>query len=302
MTPDARAEMLVNRLRKNARHRRKWARRAGVSCYRLYDRDIPEVQLTVDWYEGRLCVWSWADDAEGLADTVGPALDVAPERVHVKRRARQQGSAQYERLGRSAQRVVVDEGGLRFLVNLVDYLDTGLFLDHRQTRAMVRDEAEGKRVLNLFAYTGSFTVYAAAGGAASSTTLDLSATYLEWALENMAQNDLRASHHRFERADVRPWLAAAPPGAYDLVVVDPPTFSNSKRMDGTWDINRDHADLLADVLRVTAPGGVVYFSSNARRFQMGRVSGAEVEDITARTTPPDFAQRRPHRCWRLSKG
>jgi len=291
--------MLANRLRKNARHRRRWARRCGVECYRIYDRDIPEIQLTVDWYGGRVCVWSWADDAEELVEAVGPALEVPPEGVFVKRRARQRGTAQYERVGGARERVEVAEGGLRFLVNLRDYLDTGLFLDQRQTRAMVREEARGSRMLNLFAYTGAFSVYGAAGGAGSTCTVDLSRTYLDWATENMALNGFEGGQHRFERGDVSSWLAQAPRESFDLVIVDPPTFSNSKRMRGTWDINRDHVGLLEDVLRVTVAGGVVYFSSNARRFRLGEVRGAEVAEITDRTVPPDFKQRRPHRCWRL---
>lgn len=296
---DRRAEMLANRLRKTVRHRRKWARRNGVSCYRLYDRDIPEVQLTVDWYDGRVCVWVWAEDAESMVATVGPTLGV--DDVFVKRRERQRGASQYERLGRRSERVVVHEGGLRFGVNLTDYLDTGLFLDHRQTRAMVRDDASGRRMLNLFAYTGSFSVYAAAGGAAETCTVDMSRTYVDWARDNFELNEMSAAAHRLEREDVLAWLSSVGDAAFDLVVVDPPTFSNSKRMDGTWEIGRDHGALLAEVLRVTAPDGIIYFSCNARRFSLGEVPGATVEEITARTVPPDFAQRRPHRCWRLSK-
>ncbi len=293
--------MLANRLRKNARHRSRKARREGRDCYRVYDRDIPQAQLTVDRYGEHLCISVWADDAEPLVAAVGPALEIPAERVHVKRRERQRGTQQYERLALERETAVVHEGGLRFEVNLSDHLDTGLFLDHRQTRALVREDAAGARVLNLFAYTGSFTVYAAAGGALTTHTVDLSAKYLDRARRNLELNDLWSARHRMERADTLALLPTLPAASYDLVVVDPPTFSNSKRMEATWDVQRDHAGLLAAVLRITAPGGVVWFSSNARRFKLDPIPGADVEDVTERTVPEDFRQRRPHRCWRLVK-
>ncbi len=314
MTPDprtlAQAEMFGNRLRKNLRHRRKWARRAGVTCYRLYDRDIPEVPLSVDLLEGWAHIAEFAR-GEGSADPAWLATQVAAaaevlqipaDHVFVKHRERQRGTQQYTRVDDSAAEQVVHEGGLRFRVNLSDYLDTGLFLDHRQTRAMVRDASAGRRVLNLFAYTGTFTAYAADGGARATTTVDLSRTYLDWCRANLVLNDLEGPQHERIHADVLPWLAAQPADSYDVVVCDPPTFSNSKRMDGVFDIQRDHGALLAATLRVTAPGGRVWFSTNRRRFRFEfEAPHATVQDITDQTVPPDFVSKRPHRCWLIEK-
>ena len=304
---DPRADMLANRLVKVARHRRKWARRADVACYRLYDRDIPEIPLIIDWYDGRLYVAEYVRgeplaDLDALADAAAAALGLTPDDVWCRQRERQRGARQYERVGEQGAWFVVPEGGLKFRVNLSDYLDTGLFLDHRQLRARVRDEAAGKRVLNLFAYTGSFTVYAAAGGAQATVTVDLSRTYLEWAGANLALNGFEGPAHEGVQADARVWLAEARDrrAQFDLIVLDPPTFSNSKRMDGTLDVQRDHRELVGDALALLSPGGVLYFSTNHRRFQpdWGGL-GAEVSEITAETVPPDFDRRRPHQSFRL---
>jgi 23S rRNA G2069 N7-methylase RlmK/C1962 C5-methylase RlmI len=198
----------------------------------------------------------------------------------------------------------VTESGLKFLVNLSDYLDTGLFLDHRLTRAMVRSEAAGKRFLNLFGYTGAFTVYAAAGGAAATTTVDLSKTYLLWAQRNLRLNEIRGKQHRLVRHEARRFLDDHPAGEYyDLAVVDPPTFSRSKRQERDWDIQRDHAELLNRLRELMAPGGVIYFSTNFRRFHLAEeeLHGMTIREITRQTIPPDFRDRRPHRCWRMLK-
>ncbi|MEZ4464922.1 MAG: class I SAM-dependent methyltransferase [bacterium] len=304
---DARAEMLANRLIKVARHRRKWARRADVACYRLYDRDIPEIPLIIDWYDGRLYVAEYVRgeplaDLDALADAAAVALGLGPDDVWCRQRERQRGTRQYDRVGEDGAWFVVPEGGLKFRVNLSDYLDTGLFLDHRQTRARVRAEAGGKRVLNLFAYTGSFTVYAAAGGARASVTVDLSRTYLDWAGQNLALNALDLPEHVGVQADARVWLAEARDRRerFDLIVLDPPTFSNSKRMDGTLDVQRDHRALVEDALGILSPGGALYFSTNHRRFQPDWAGlGVEVSEITGETVPPDFDRHRPHRCFRL---
>lgn len=308
------AEMLTGRLVRNRRHLGRWAQRAGVSCWRLYDRDIPDVPVTIDDYEGRLVI------ADRRSARIGEELDRAwldevvaaatagttPDELHVKERRRMADrratGVQYQRLGESGAWHEVGEGGHRFLVNLGDYLDTGLFLDHRQTRAMVAAEAAGKRFLNLFAYTGAFTVHAAAAGAASSVSVDMSNTYLDWAADNLARNRLDAGRHQLERADVLAWLGAYRGPRFDLIVVDPPTFSNSKKMADSFDVLRDQVALLTAVARVATPGGVIWFSTNHRGFQFDpRAAGARVAvETTARTVPPDFGYSKPHRSWRLA--
>jgi 23S rRNA (guanine2445-N2)-methyltransferase / 23S rRNA (guanine2069-N7)-methyltransferase len=317
------AEMLINRIRKNRRRLGPWLEAERVTCFRLYDRDIPELPLVVDWYEGRLHVSHMPRDPEGdpgaaetpvrgadddraqlLAAKVADALGVPGDRVHLKRRAKAPGGTQYERLARGGREIEVSEGGLRFLVNLSDYVDTGLFLDHRITRRLVAAEARGKRFLNLFSYTGSFTVYAAAAGALTTTTVDLSPRYLDWAARNVALNGLASTAHVFIRDDVVSVLEdGRAEGRYDLVVVDPPTVSKSKRMRRPFDVQRDQAALLENVLGVTAPGGVVYFSTNLRRFSLDLDprGTASIEDLTAKTIPPDFRDPKTHRCFRIVK-
>ena len=308
-----RATMLANRLRKVARHRRKWARRQRITCYRLYDHDIPEVPLAIDWYEaesglGHVYVAERlrTEEAEllpGLIAAISDALGVPSERVFVKQRQRQRGAQQYTRLAESNHTLIVREGGLRFQINLSDYLDTGLFLDHRETRALVAAEAADRDVLNLFAYTGSFTIYAAAAGARTTTTIDLSNTYVDWTARNLILNDLTGPTHALIRTDVFGWLeeARASNTRYDLAVLDPPTFSNSKRMDRSFDIQRDHVELIRDTLDLLRPGGALWFSTNARRFKLDPrlTHHAELEEMTSRTVPADFERRRPHRSWRM---
>lgn len=317
-------EMLENRLRKRQRHLARWAKREGTNAYRLYDRDIPEIPLAVDWYAGRLYIAGYArggkeanDDKAyeeaseneerwlgAMREAAAAALDVKLEDTALKRRERKRGTSQYEREARTGRRFVVEEGGHRFYVNLWDYLDTGLFLDHRKTRALVAGECVGKRFLNLFSYTGSFGVYAAAAGASSVTQVDLSKTYLDWARDNLLLNELPLESHDLVHEDtLRFLIRAADEGRrFDVVVVDPPTFSNSKRMEGTFDVRRDHAHLLAATRRVLAPGGVVWFATNARGFRLEEEAGASfarVDDVTERTRSLDFAGRHSHRAWRL---
>jgi 23S rRNA G2069 N7-methylase RlmK/C1962 C5-methylase RlmI len=298
------AEALGNRLRKNVRHLRKWAKREGVTCWRVYDRDMPEVPVTVDLYEGRAVVNDFGCDWDAT-DAVAAALELDPEAVFAKRRARmthQAGTAdevrQYERLAERGARFEVGEGGHRFLVNLSDYTDTGLFLDHRITRARVAAEAAGKRVLNLFCYTAAFTVYVARAGAASSLSVDLSKTYLDWAGENLARNAIDPRAHALEHGDVRVVLGDLR-ARFDLAVVDPPSFSNSKRMTGTFDVQRDHAELLAAVARVMAPGGVIWFSTNLRSFQLDPPPWPFTDESRA-TIPPDFRDPKIHRAYRIT--
>jgi len=309
--------MFANRLRKNLRHLGKWARREAVTCYRVYDADLPEYALAVDLYEGWAHVQEYAAPA-----TVDPAraqarltdamavipdvLEFPADRVVLKVRRRQKGLRQYERQAATGQFREVHEGGLRFLVNLTDYLDTGLFLDHRSTRALIRGLAPGGRFLNLFAYTGTASVYAAAGGAASTTTVDMSSVYLDWARRNMTLNGFAEGRtHRFVRADCLAWLAAPRPERYHVIFVDPPTFSNSKRMgECTFDVQRDHVGLLRSVAQLLARDGLILFSNNFRHFKMHRsvLPDLTVEEITHATIPPDF-QRNPkiHNCWKIAR-
>ncbi len=323
-------EMLANRLRKNLRRLGKWVRKEGATCYRVYDADLPEYAVAIDLYvgtgsfEGRRFahVQEYAPppsvDPEAASRRLGEALAVIPgvlgiehDDVVLKVRRRQRGLAQYERQEDRGEYFEVAEGDLRFLVNLRDYLDTGLFLDHRPTRALIRRMAEGKRFLNLFAYTGTATVYAAAGGAASTTTVDMSATYLDWARRNLRLNGYaEGARNRFVRADALQWIDAevarvdaGEADRYDLIFLDPPTFSNSKRMaQGTLDIQRDHAALLSSVASLLSKDGTLIFSANHRRFTLDEqaLPGLRAEDITPETIPEDFARNpKIHRCYRL---
>jgi 23S rRNA G2069 N7-methylase RlmK/C1962 C5-methylase RlmI len=301
-------DMLANRVRKNARHLGKWAKRERVTCWRVYDRDIPEIPITVDTYEGALVINDYReferDEQEDIAwlDAAVAAVTagLAPTEVFVKRRERlaHHGSGQqYERQADRGAWRTVGEAGLKFRVNLSDYVDTGLFLDHRITRA--RAAAEPCRtMLNLFGYTGAFTVHAGAAGM-QTTTVDLSNTYLEWAAENLALNRLTGE---LIRADVREFLVDARRAGrrWDLVVVDPPTFSNSKRMDKTFDVQRDHAALLTDALAVCS--GVIWFSTNRRRFKLELPDPSlAVTDMTRATIPPDFRDAKIHHAYRIAR-
>lgn len=304
----------TNRLLKNARHLRKWARRQGITCYRVYDADVPEFPLAVDVYEDCVHMAEYerkhhlADDERvlwrsGCRQSVQEVFEVRPEKVFYKERRPQKGTAQYEKVAERRHEIEAHENGLRFWVNLSDYLDTGLFLDHRTTRQLFREKAEGKKVLNLFAYTGSFTVYAAAGGAASSLTIDLSNTYLEWAQRNLELNGLGGPQHRFLRADILQWLDQRPDEQFDLIILDPPTFSNSKKMTGILDVQRDHAHLINRVLARTSPGGTLLFSNNYRRFKLDEdaIQGADIRDISARTVPEDFRNKKIHACFEITR-
>lgn len=310
--------MLGNRVRRTARHLARWARREGVTCYRLYDCDIPEVPLTLDRYEATMgvhyVVAFWEGHSEqtpdwlsAMVEALSAALNANVNDIHVKVRRRQEGRDQYDRLGMRGERAVVFEGGLRFLVNFHDYLDTGLFLDHRPMRAWVGAMSRDKEVLNLFGYTGAFTVHAAAGGARSTMTLDLSQTYLDWARDNLAENGLLGPAHTFIRADLLRWLRDAPEAAWDVIVLDPPTFSNSKKMAATFDVQRDHPALLQATRRLLRPGGTLWFSTNARRFRPDPGSFEECaelaacEEVSARSVPPDFRDRKIHRAWKMTR-
>ncbi|QTP58575.1 bifunctional 23S rRNA (guanine(2069)-N(7))-methyltransferase RlmK/23S rRNA (guanine(2445)-N(2))-methyltransferase RlmL [Billgrantia antri] len=301
-------QMFANRLEKNRKRLRKWLKQSGETCYRLYDADMPEYALAVDVYHGRVHVQEYAPPRSVNAaqaqrrlfdalQVIPEVLDVDPGQVVIKRRERQSGKAQYRKQAASGERFQVREGRARLWVNLRDYLDTGLFLDHRPVRRMLGEMAAGKRFLNLFCYTAAATVQAAlgteeSGGATDSVSVDLSNTYLEWARDNFALNGLDPAHHRVVRDDCLRWLETAR-AEFDLIFLDPPTFSNSKKMEGTLDVQRDHVRLIELAMARLAPGGTLVFSNNQRRFQLDdRLAGRfAVEDISARTFDPDFTRR-----------
>jgi 23S rRNA (cytosine1962-C5)-methyltransferase len=299
-----------DRLRKNARHLGRWAGRAGVTAWRVYDRDIPEYPFVVERYGPAVHLVEYPRRAqraagghperEAVLRAVVEVLDVAPELVFTKTHAPQPwGRPRYGRLASAGAEFEVQEGPLRFMVNLSDRLDTGLFLDHRNTRARVRAESAGKRMLNLFGYTGSFSVAAATGGARSTTTVDLSATYLHWAGRNLALNGVAGAAHAFVRADVPRWIQEARE-RWDLIVLDPPAHSTSKAMRGDFNVQRDQRRLLGGSLGLLSPGGVLYFSTNYRGFRFEPEGlPVRIEELTPRSLPPDFHQRDVHRCWRI---
>ena len=307
------AEIFRNRLAKRARHLRRWPTRRGISCYRLYDRDIPEIPLVVDRYDNYLHITEYerphehtpgehGDWLDLMKRAAGEVLEIPRAQIYFKKRLRQRGDGQHEVVSNKKKIVTVEEGNLKFQVNLSDYIDTGLFLDHRVTRNLVREEASGCRFLNLFGYTGAFTIYAIDGGATETTTVDLSQTYLDWTARNLALNAMQGPSHRMLRSDAMTFLDALPTSAmFDLAVIDPPTFSNSKRTENFWEVQRDHALLLNRVIERLVPGGKVYFSTNFRRFKFdeANIQQATIREISRQTVPEDFRNKRVHRCWRM---
>lgn len=340
------ADLLFNRLTKRYKHLKKWAKRTNVTCFRVYDRDIPEIPLAIDIFESetdmpgepgelyaQVALYERPyekDEAEEdrwlncMKQAVSDALKVPDYNIVTKVRKHQKGDAQYGKMDERSMRFVVREQGQRFMVNLSDYLDTGLFFDHRPLRLQVRNEAAKKHVLNLFCYTGAFSVYAASGRAAGVDSVDLSATYLKWAEENMKLNGhTDAARYRFINADVLSWLyetkkallEARPlseaeagkqaPAAhkYDIIVLDPPTFSNSKKTENTLDINRDWPEFVNLCCTLLNNGGVLYFSTNSRRLQFDAdklMTGWSAEDISDATIPEDFRNAKIHRCWKIT--
>ena len=313
------AQMFANRLKKNLRTLGQWARREGLSCYRLYDADIPEYAAAVDLYGDWVHVQEYSPpysvDPRQAALRLQEILAVLASELHcpedhlvLKRRERQRGGSQYNKVADAADFLTVEEQGVKLLVNLRDYLDTGLFLDHRNTRALIRKEASGRRFLNLFAYTGTATVYATLGGARSTTSVDMSRTYLDWAKRNLEINGIHGRQHALVQADCLEWLAEHRK-RYDLIFLDPPTYSRSKRMQADFDVQRDHVDLLTRTLSLLDRDGTLLFSSNRRGFKLDvdalqqAVPGIRCEDITTATLPRDF-QRKPliHHCWKITLG
>lgn len=313
---DSKLTMFHNRLQKVYKHFSKLARRQEIACYRFYDHDLPEFPFAIDWYNGVVHAAEYKrrhgmEDEEHEAwlqnckEVLATVLEISQDNIFMKVRQRKAGrQGQYEKFDEQKVERIVPEGGLNFIINLTDYLDTGLFLDHRITRGMVRDEAKGMRVLNLFCYTGSFSVYAAAGGAETVTSVDLSKTYLNWAKRNMQYNKLyKDERHEFIHGDVIEWLDYMPANGYDLIVCDPPTFSNSKRMEDNFDVQRDHVMLLKKLLKGCDEGGRIYFSNNYRNFALDRdsIPALTVKDITGQTTPFDFQGRLNRKCFLIEK-
>ena len=309
----------ANRLKKNIKKLSKWAKQNQITCYRVYDADLPDYSAAVDIYQGEE-TWVNVQEYEppktidqhkadqrlaGLLAEIPNELGVNREQVFLKIRRKQRSTDQYEKHDNQGRFHVIEEGGCKLMVNFEDYLDTGLFLDHRPIRLQLQKEAKDKRFLNLFAYTGSATVHAAVGGAKSTTTVDMSNTYLQWAKNNLALNP-NAGEHEFVQADCLEWLAnqASQPDSqhYDLIFLDPPTFSNSKRMDDVFDIQIDHVQLIKNAVSLLTPEGVLYFSTNFRRFKIDNeaLSEYDVHDITAKTIPEDFSRNpKIHYCWKI---
>ncbi len=314
------AVSFANRLKKNLKKLSNWAKQNRITCYRVYDADLPEYAVAVDIYQGDQ-TWVNVQEYEppktidqhkadqrlaGLLAEIPRVLGVNREQVFLKIRRKQKSTDQYEKYGDQGRFHIIEEGGCQLRVNFEDYLDTGLFLDHRPIRMLIQKQAKDKHFLNLFAYTGSASVHAAMGGAKSTTTVDMSNTYINWAKKNLALN-IDQGAHEFIQADCLEWLeneAQKPSKHYDLIFLDPPTFSNSKRMDEAFDIQKDHVQLINNAVALLSPGGVLYFSTNFRRFKIDNqaLSDLIVEDISAATIPEDFARNpKIHYCWRIQE-
>ncbi len=306
--------MFENRLTKVFKHKKKQANRMGISCWRIYEHDLPEFPFCIELYEDKVYVAEYLrrhgmnDEEhdtwlESCLDIISKILSVDIEKIYIRERKKMHHrSQQYERLNSVKEFFTVAENQLKFIVNLTNYLDTGLFLDHRITRQLVREECEGKKVLNLFCYTGSFSVYAAAGNAASVTSVDLSKTYLNWAKNNLAINSFTNNlQYHFIHQDVKQYLKTLPPNSFDLIIMDPPTFSNSKRMKDFLDIQRDYAELLNDALQSTTKNGIIYFSTNLSTFKLEpeKIKASEIKNITKATTPFDFEGKLQRFCFKI---
>ncbi|HEX5154115.1 MAG TPA: class I SAM-dependent methyltransferase [Parafilimonas sp.] len=309
--------MFENRLLKVHKHKSKQAKRLNISCYRIYDHDLPEFPFAIELYEDKIYVAEYRrrhgmGDEEHEAwlqqsfEIISNVLNLPVENIYSRERKKQshRESEQYEKQNNAHQFFTIKEKGLKFLVNLTDYLDTGLFLDHRITRAMVQSESNNKRVLNLFCYTGSFSVYAAGGNAASVTSVDLSKTYLEWAKDNFTINRFKdEKRFHFIHADVTQYLKTLQPDSFDLIIIDPPTFSNSKRMKDFFDVQRDHVDLINEALFALPENGIIYFSTNYSKFILDeeKIKASSIKDITKATTPFDFEGKLKRFCYKVIK-
>ena len=301
---------IQNRIEKNYKHRAKWARKEGIDAFRIYEKDIPEFPFIVDVYKDYAVIYEKRDDeidAEKfehfnfIISAVKNVLNLAEEKVIIKSRNKQKGNTQYERLDERGEFFPVKEYQAEFLVNLYDYLDTGLFLDHRPMRQVIFNEAHGKRFLNLFSYTGSVSVMAALGGAKHITSVDLSSTYQDWTKRNFEHNKISLKEHNFIVQSALEYLEKAV-SKFDLIFLDPPTFSNSKKMEDDFEVEKDQVELVKNCLRLLSPEGILYFSNNKRKFKLDPIilDLADIQDITNKTIPMDFRDHKIHHCFKIT--
>ncbi len=301
---------IQNRLEKNYKHRAKWARREGIEAFRIYEKDIPEFPFIIDVYKDNAVIFEKRDEEidaekfdhfEFVISAVKNVLQIPEEKVIIKSRFRQKGTTQYTKLEEKNEFFPVKEYKANFLVNLHDYLDTGLFLDHRPLRQIVTKSSEGKKVLNLFSYTGSISVMAAIGGARQVTSVDMSATYMDWAKRNFEENGIVLKEHNFIVDSALDYLEKAS-SRFDLIVLDPPTFSNSKKMEEDFEVEKDQEFLVKHCMRLLAPEGVLYFSNNKRKFKIAEsVLGTyNVQDISLKTIPEDYRDQKVHHCFKIT--
>ncbi len=306
--------MLGNRIRKNYRHVRKWAKRTCTDAFRIYDWEIGRYPLAIDFYAGRFCVQYFSRDrdcheppAELEAETTKVLTSIFgadPDSIFWRSRIKRAKMQQYEKTGESGEFFTVHEYGVKFRINLTDYLDTGLFLDHRETRRYIASVASGKRMLNLFAYTCSFSVHAAVAGATFTKSVDMSNTYTDWGKENFLLNGISLKNNPIIRADCLKFFdEEIRTGAkYDLIVIDPPTISRSKKMDQMFDVQLDYIFLISKALKLLAPGGAIYFSTNSRKFVFDETQfpNCAILDVSDKTIPIDFHDPKIHRCWKIT--
>jgi len=309
---------LTNRIKKRFAYLKKWAKRESITCFRVYEKDLPDYPLILDWIDGEAVVWVFdrkRDETDTqkeifkkeIVESVLQALELSDSKLHLKERRRQKGvESQYEKIAHSKTFKIIEEGGLKFELNLTDYLDVGLFLDHRNTRKMCRELARGRRFLNLFAYTGSFTCYAIDGGAISTTTVDLSNRYTEWAARNLALNGFdKRDSDRIVVDDCLSFLnSETSENTYDLIVCDPPTFSNSKKMKTSFSVDDDYGRLIRSCLDLLSPTGILIFSTNSRSFKLDPAElpdTIKIKNVSQKTVPPDFRNRKIHQCWVLER-
>jgi 23S rRNA G2069 N7-methylase RlmK/C1962 C5-methylase RlmI len=311
---DDKTSPLKNRIRKNYRHIRKWAKRTVTNCFRIYDRDIKECPLAIDFYDGRFCIYFFSYDIgryeplpdlkEATENALISIFEVTPEKLYWKTRVKRAKIEQYEKLDEQKEFFTVSEYGVKFKVNLNDYLDTGLFLDHRETRQKVASLSKGKKLLNLFAYTCSFSVHAAVHGASYTQSIDLSNTYTDWGADNFRLNSLSPKTNEIFRADCVKILndLIHSNSEFDLILIDPPTISRSKKMDGLFDIQVDYVDLITKALKILSKDGVIFFSTNSRKFKFDEslLPPCSIRDISEKTIPLDFRNKKIHSCWTIS--